>query len=286
MITINIDKNAGFCFGVDEAIKTAEKELEDKKNILCLGDIVHNDLEVSRLKTKGLTVLSKQEFSEIKNTTVLFRAHGEHPKTYKIAKQNNIKIIDATCPIVVKLQKKVLEAYKKGRENEQIVIFGKTEHPEAISLSGQINDKAIIIENIAQITKINPNNPITIFSQTTMSKTKYEEIVSKINSLPIKYELRFNKTVCPQVANRDKDLELFSKENDVIIFVSGKKSSNGNVLFQICKNNNNNSYFISDLQELKKEWFVNKNTCGISGATSTPISQINEVKKLIEGFQL
>ncbi len=280
---INIDKNAGFCFGVEEAISIAENKLNNAGSLICLGDIVHNDEEVSRLKQKGIEFVNNNLFKKIKNKTVLFRAHGEHPETYKIAKQNNIKIIDATCPIVLNLQKKIKKAYENGREGEQIVIYGKSGHAEAIGLSGQINDNAIIIQGISELNKIDFAKPITIFSQTTMSNRKYLQIVDKISE-KAKYEIRFNKTVCGQVSYRDNDLEKFAKENDIIIFVSGTKSSNGKMLYEICKKHNPNTYFISSVNQVDKQWFNNVNTCGISGATSTPISQIEAVKKQIENY--
>ena len=280
---INIDKNAGFCFGVEDAISIAEKQLADNGSLICLGDIVHNDEELSRLKQKGIEFINKDSFKKLQNKTVLFRAHGEHPNTYKIAEQNNIKVIDATCPIVLNLQKKILKAFKNGREDEQIVIYGKLGHAEAVGLSGQISDKAIIIQNINEIDKINFTKPITIFSQTTMSNSKYLQIADKITDLA-KHEIRFNKTVCGQVSYRDKDLEKFAKENDIVIFVSGKKSSNGKMLYEICKTFNLNSYFISSVKEIEKEWFKAVSSCGISGAASTPISQIEAVKKQIEEF--
>jgi len=277
---INIDKNAGFCFGVEDAISIAEKQLADNGSLICLGDIVHNEEEVNRLKQKGIEFINKKSFKKLQNKTVLFRAHGEHLNTYKIAKQNNIKVIDATCPIVLNLQKKILKAFKNGREGEQIVIYGKVGHAEAVGLSGQISDKAIIIQSIDEIDKINFTKPITIFSQTTMSNSKYLQIVDKITDLA-KHEIRFNKTVCGQVSYRDRDLEQFAKQNDIIIFVSGKKSSNGKMLYEICKSFNVNTYFISTLKDIEEEWFNNVKTCGISGATSTPISQIEAVKKQI-----
>ena len=277
---INIDKNAGFCFGVEDAISIAEKQLADNGSLICLGDIVHNEEEVNRLKQKGIEFINKKSFKKLQNKTVLFRAHGEHLNTYKIAKQNNIKVIDATCPIVLNLQKKILKAFKNGREGEQIVIYGKVGHAEAVGLSGQISDKAIIIQSIDEIDKINFTKPITIFSQTTMSNSKYLQIVDEITELS-RHDIRFNKTVCGQVSYRDRDLEQFAKQNDIIIFVSGKKSSNGKMLYEICKSFNVNTYFISTLKDIEEEWFNNVKTCGISGATSTPISQIEAVKKQI-----
>ncbi len=282
---IEIDNNAGFCFGVADAINIAEKEIVANKQLFCLGDIVHNDIEVERLNTKGLQIIDKLELKKIKNNTVLIRAHGEPPKTYELAKKNNLKLIDATCPIVKKLQERIKKAYKNSRAEEQIIIYGQHGHAEAIGLTGQIENKAIIIENIKDLKNIDFNKPITIFSQTTKSNKTYMQIVDKIEKqiaqTEKKHKLRFNKTVCKQVAYRDEDLKEFAKAYEIIIFVSGKKSSNGKMLFEACKKINSKSYFISSYKEIKKYWFKNINTVGISGATSTPKQQLVEAKKYI-----
>ena len=282
---IEIDKTAGFCFGVDDAIQIAETKLKTEENLYCLGDIVHNDVEVERLKNKGLNMINKSYFEKLQNKTVLFRAHGESPKSFEIAKQNNIKIIDATCPIVKKLQERILKAYKNSRTNEQIVIYGQINHAEAIGLLGQINNNGIIIENITDLHKIDFNKPITLFSQTTKSNTEYLKIADKINKriqqTENKIELRFNKTVCKQVAFRDIDIQYFAKKHEVVIFVSGKKSSNGKTLFKVCKKVNNKTYFVSEKSEIKKSWFKNITSVGISGATSTPVNQLIDIKKYI-----
>ena len=282
---IEIDNNAGFCFGVDDAINIAEKEIASNKQLFCLGDIVHNDIEVQRLNAKGLHIIDNLKLKEIKNETVLIRAHGEPPKTYELAKENNLKLIDATCPIVKKLQERIKKAYKEGRAEEQIIIYGQHGHAEAIGLAGQIEDKAIIIESIIDLKNIDFNKPITIFSQTTKSNKDYmlivEEIKKQIAKTENKYELRFNKTVCKQVAYRDEDLKDFAKKHELIIFVSGKKSSNGKMLFEACKKINPKTYSISNYQEIEKKWFENIKLVGISGATSTPKQQLVEAKKHI-----
>ena len=282
---IEIDNNAGFCFGVDDAITIAEKEIKENKELFCLGDIVHNDLEVERLNSKGLHIIDNLELKEIKNQTVLVRAHGEPPKTFEIAKQNNIKLIDATCPIVKKLQERVKKAYKEGRAGEQIVVYGQVGHAEAVGLAGQIENKAIIIESLSDIQLIDFTKPITVFSQTTKSNKTYMQIVGEIEKQIAKtknnHKLRFNKTVCKQVAYRDEDLKEFAKKHELIIFVSGKKSSNGKMLFEACKNVNPKTYFISHYQEIKKSWFKNIKSVGISGATSTPKQQLVDAKQII-----
>lgn len=279
---IEIDNNAGFCFGVDDAINIAEKEIATNKQLFCLGDIVHNDLEVDRLKNKGLKTIDKEYLKQIKNQTVLIRAHGEAPNTFKIAEKNNIKIIDATCPIVKKLQEHIKKAYKEGRVGEQIVIYGQVGHAEAIGLTGQIENKALIIENIEDITKIDINKPITIFSQTTKSNKDYMQIVDEIEKQIAKsenkYQLRFNKTICKQVAYRDEDVKEFAQKHELIIFVSGRKSSNGKMLFDACKKINSNTYFVSNNNEIEKAWFKNIKSVGISGATSTPKQQLVDAK--------
>ena len=282
---IEIDNNAGFCFGVDDAIRIAEKEIVTNKELFCLGDIVHNDLEVERLKNKGLSTIDKQLLNSLKNKTVLIRAHGEPPQTFEIAKKNNLQLIDATCPIVRKLQERVKKAYQEGRAEEQIIIYGQIGHAEAVGLAGQIDNKAIIIESEYDLIKIDFNKPITIFSQTTKSNKNYmlivEEIEKQIAKTENKYELRFNKTVCKQVAYRDEDLKQFAKKHQLIIFVSGKKSSNGKMLFEACKKINPKTYFISHYQEIEKKWFTNIKSVGISGATSTPKQQLIDAKEYI-----
>jgi 4-hydroxy-3-methylbut-2-enyl diphosphate reductase len=282
---VQIDKNAGFCFGVEDAINIAESKLKSNNKIYCLGDIVHNDIEVNRLKENGIEIIDKSFFKTLKNTTVLFRAHGESPSSFEIAQKNNIEVIDATCPIVKKLQERVKKAYNDGREEEQIIIYGQIGHAESIALLGQINNNGIIIESINDLSKIDFNKPITIFSQTTKSNQEYLKIVDEINKninlSENKYQLIFNKTVCKQVANRDIDLKEFAKKHELIIFVSGTKSSNGKMLYNVCKSVNNQSYFVSNKNDIQPKWFNNVKSVGISGATSTPKYQLAEIKEYI-----
>jgi len=286
---IEIDENSGFCFGVVKAIEIAEKELEKDNTLYCLGDIVHNDAEVKRLENKGLITISNAEFKELKNTKVLLRAHGEPPETYKIAEENNIELIDASCPIVLNLQKKIDKAYIDFSSVEgQIVIFGKEGHAEVIGLLGHTDNRGIVISEENDLDKIDFSKPINIFSQTTKSRSSYQIIIEKIKERMIKErgndEINFiiNDSTCRAVSNRDVFLKEFAQKHDVIIFVSGRKSSNGKVLYEVCKKQNERSYFVSETDELKKEWFSYNSSVGICGATSTPTWLMKKVKIAIE----
>ncbi|MCD4697933.1 MAG: 4-hydroxy-3-methylbut-2-enyl diphosphate reductase [Bacteroidales bacterium] len=271
-----IDPNAGFCFGVQRTIDAADEILDNKKPLFCLGEIVHNGEEVKRLAGKGMHTIQHTTFKTLKNETVLIRAHGEPPETYKIAQENNINLIEASCPIVIKLQEKVKKAYAKMNEmGGQVVIAGKKNHPEIIGLNGQTNYKAIIINSFEDINKIDFTKPISLFAQTTISNVFFVEITEMIrekiilaNGNPDLFYV--SNSICKQVSNRVPYLKDFSKEHDVVVFVSGKNSSNGNSLFKECKKNNLRSYFISSVDELKNDWFELGDKIGISGATSTP----------------
>ena len=283
---IEIDKNSGFCFGVVYAITMAEDELNDCGKLYCLGDIVHNDLEVSRLQEKGLTIINHEDLSKLHDCKVLIRAHGEPPQTYITALQNNIELLDASCPVVLKLQNRVKNAYDKTTlPDTQIVIYGIPGHAEVNGLLGQTNQKAIIITNEEDLKKIDFTKPVTLFSQTTKSTDKYYHIKNLIeqeankNGMP----LHFNDTICRQVSNREPQLKIFSQQFEVIIFVSGKKSSNGKVLYNVCKSVNEKSYFISDESDLNADWFLGVKTVGICGATSTPMWLMEKVASGIRG---
>ncbi|MDX1904345.1 MAG: 4-hydroxy-3-methylbut-2-enyl diphosphate reductase [Thermonemataceae bacterium] len=285
---IEIDKNSGYCFGVEYAIAMAEDELAISGKLYCLGDIVHNDKEVERLHQKGLEIIDREQLGNIHDCKVLIRAHGEPPETYEIAIKNNIELIDASCPVVLKLQNRIKNAYDKVKEqNGQILIYGKKGHAEVIGLSGQTQEEAIIISNEQDLETINYQKPITLFSQTTKStegfykmKGKIEEKISQSNQDLLAY-FDTNDSICRQVANREPQLEKFAKQNDVIIFVSGKKSSNGKSLFLVCQKNNQRSYFIEDENEIQKEWFKESDKVGICGATSTPMWLMENVQKEI-----
>lgn len=269
---VEIDKNSGFCFGVINAIKAAETELETSNNLYCLGDIVHNGEEVSRLEKLGLKSISKDKFYTLKNCKVLIRAHGEPPETYKYAKENNIELIDATCPVVLTLQEKVKRSYKTQiKENGQVVIFGKKGHAEIVGLNGQTNHKAIIIEKIEDIDKINLNRPVSLYAQTTKRIEDFNEIADLITAkIKPNVPVKIKDSICRQVSNRVPNLKVFAKKFDTVLFVAGKKSSNGQYLYTICKEENSNAHFISDTNEIESRWFGNTQSVGICGATSTP----------------
>ncbi len=284
-MNIQIDQNSGFCFGVDVAIKRAEDELKNGNKIYCLGQIVHNDMEVKRLEDMGMITLTYDEYKQLKNANVLLRAHGEPPETYAIAKKNNINLIDATCPIVINFQKKVKKAHTESTNDEQIVIYGNKSHPEVIGLAGQIGYKAIIIENKEDVKNVNFNKPIQLYSQTTKSIKAYKNISNLLeqeSKLNLNQEnLKINNTLCGHVSGREPKLKEFAKNHDVIIFVSGKNSSNGKMLFNVCKQANPNTHFISSSEEFKPEWTNNADSIGICGATSTPKWLMEKIKKTI-----
>ncbi|MBW7844906.1 MAG: 4-hydroxy-3-methylbut-2-enyl diphosphate reductase [Bacteroidia bacterium] len=273
---VKIDDNSGFCFGVVYAIQVAEEILNEKGHLYCLGDIVHNDEEVERLKKKGLKIINHDTLKTLHGVQVLIRAHGERPETYKIALENDIELVDASCPVVLKLQNRVREAYNK---NEQIVIYGKHGHAEVDGLKGQTNDDAIVIENFDELEKHNLPEKVHLFSQTTKNTANLYKLKDVLESKGI--EVDFNDTLCRQVSNRNVDLRKFAAKFDKIVFVAGKKSSNGKVLHDVCKEVNPNTYFVSNKNELNKAWFNEGDTIGICGATSTPQWQMDEVRQAI-----
>ncbi len=288
---IEIDKNSGFCFGVVKAIEIAETELEADKKLYCLGDIVHNGAEVKRLEKIGLITINHEEFKKLKNTKVLLRAHGEPPETYEIAKKNNINLIDASCPIVLNLQKRIHRSYSEISEIEgQIIIYGKQGHAEVVGLLGHTNNKGIVVSEVNDLNKIDFSKPVSIFSQTTKSSSGYQKIIDELKirmkKIQGKDEISFisHASTCRQVSTRDVHLVGFAKKHDIIIFVSGKKSSNGKLLYEVCKEQNNRSYFISNTEELKKIWFNETDSVGICGATSTPEWLMKEVEYEIQKF--
>jgi 4-hydroxy-3-methylbut-2-en-1-yl diphosphate reductase len=272
-----IDPDSGFCFGVVEAINKAEKAIETGDELFCLGEIVHNDEEVSRLSEKGMKTINYAELGRLKGKTVLFRAHGEHPESYKIALANENKIIDASCPIIKKLQQKVKTSYQN---NEFIIIFGKPDHPEVIALSGQIDDDVLIIESIQDVSLDSIPDKITIYSQTTQSIEKFYEIVDFLKQSG--KDVTVKDTICRRVSNRHPRLQKFCANYSKIIFVGGKRSSNAKVLFDVCSKKNSNAYFISRPEEINPEWFEQDETVGISGATSTPHWLMEKVSKYIK----
>ncbi|MCS6905061.1 MAG: 4-hydroxy-3-methylbut-2-enyl diphosphate reductase [Bacteroidia bacterium] len=271
-----IDRNSGFCFGVVYAIEMAERFLEENGSLYCLGDIVHNDEEVNRLKAKGLKIIDHNEFKNLRDTTVLIRAHGEPPETYRIALQNNIQLIDASCPVVLKLQNRVRSAYE---QNTQVVIYGKIGHAEVNGLVGQTQGQAIVISGIEDLDKLDYSRPIALFSQTTKSTSQFYAIKAEIEKRTAAFKA--NDTICRQVSNREPQLAAFATQHEVIIFVAGKKSSNGRVLYNVCKEANPNSYFISEPNEIDPTWLKGKDSVGICGATSTPMWLMEKVKEYV-----
>jgi 4-hydroxy-3-methylbut-2-enyl diphosphate reductase len=286
---IEIDSNSGFCFGVVNAIQLAEKELENSDALYCLGDIVHNSAEVERLKKNGLVTIDHEQLKTLKNCKVLLRAHGEPPETYQTAIKNNIQLIDASCPVVLKLQNNIKlgfdEILNKGG---QVVIYGKEGHAEVNGLVGQTNGKAIVIGSLEDLDKIDFTKPVNLFSQTTKSIEGFYDVQKEIEKRMIEaqgtenIEFIANDTICRQVSHRQPQLRKFVKQHNVVVFVSGKKSSNGKMLFKVCKSENPNTYFVSDADELHKEWFKETDSVGVCGATSTPRWLMEKVTQNIE----
>ena len=308
-MVISIDSNSGFCFGVTSAIRTAENELQ-KGSLCCLGDIVHNGQEVARLEMKGLSTIDYDDLRTLPpHSRVLLRAHGEPPSTYWIAQQRGIEIIDATCPVVKKLQDRIRACYEAHKNDEnlppQIVIYGKPGHAEVIGLQGQTNDTALVIESAEQLDRLDFSRPIYLFSQTTKSVEGFQELVnaikSQISNLKSQIALEAHDTICRNVANRVSQLQAFARSNDLVIFVGGSKSSNAKVLYQHCLEANHNTLFVSSADELNNlttKWSNREAACqqsglsgeaglriGICGATSTPLWLMEKVKEEIEKTQ-
>ncbi len=287
---VTIDKYSGFCFGVVYAIQMAEDILEKEDQLYCLGDIVHNNKEVDRLKNMGLKIIKHDDLKDISDCKVLIRAHGEPPETYTIALENNIQLLDASCPVVLKLQHQIKEGYEEIKDIDgQVIIFGKEGHAEVTGLLGQTKNDAIIITTIDDLEKINFSKSIYIYSQTTKSPKAYK-VISDVIGERVKLAAGENvkyivhDTLCRQVSGREPQLKQFSKDNDVIVFVSGQKSSNGKMLYQSCKEENDNSYFISDVDEINPDWLKGINSVGICGATSTPRWLMENAQNTIENI--
>nr|WKN37757.1 4-hydroxy-3-methylbut-2-enyl diphosphate reductase [Tunicatimonas sp. TK19036] len=282
---VTIDKNSGYCFGVEFAIQMAEDEMEGENQLYCLGDIVHNDMEVKRLYDKGLRIISREDLENMHDCKVLIRAHGEPPETYQAALRNNIELIDASCPVVLKLQNRVKNAFDTIQpRNGQIVIYGQPGHAEVIGLTGQTQGKAIIVMKDEDLDKIDYTKPVTLFSQTTKStqgfyriKAMIEERLKEAQGHLDTVEFNANDSICRQVSNREPQLRRFANEQDVIVFVSSKKSSNGKALYSVCQSENKRSYFIANEEELEPDWFEDANKVGVCGATSTPMWLMEQV---------
>jgi len=289
---VEIDSKSGFCFGVQNAVKIAEMALLNGERVYSLGPIVHNDKEVERLTTLGLVSIDHEQYENLRDSKVLIRAHGEPPETYLIAERNNIKIIEATCPIVKKLQSRIRETWLRTKEeNGQIVIFGKAGHAEVIGLLGQINNEGILVSGPEDLNKIDITRPVFLFSQTTMGIKEYagvkEKLLAKMKENGISEpdrNLTTNKTICGQVSNREPHLKTFAKKHDTIIFVSGVESSNGKMLYSVCKNVNPDTHFVSTPEEIDFAWFKGKRSVGICGATSTPKWLIDNIRDIISNI--
>ncbi len=285
-----VDNNSGFCWGVVRTVDIAEAELAENKKLYSLGEIIHNPVEIERLEEKGLRTIRREDLPKISDAKVLIRAHGEPPETFRKMRDLGIEVIDATCPVVTKVQERIRKFYDK---NYQIVIFGKKDHAEVIGLVGHTNNTAIVIKSVAEIDKLNFTKKTVLFSQTTMDKETFYAIRDAIKEkIQAEFEVgtfeemaidfHAKDTICGQVSGRDKKLREFAKSNDVIIFVAGKMSSNGKVLYEIAKSENPNTFFVENESELEDSWFAGKNTVGISGATSTPQWLMERVKIVIE----
>lgn len=276
---VEIDNSSGFCFGVVTAIRKAEEALDSTGSLYCLGDIVHNSDEVERLRSRGLITITHEQMASLRNVKVLLRAHGEPPSTYELARRNNIEIIDATCPVVLQLQKRIKSAYSATEPRPQIVIYGKNGHAEVNGLVGQTDGDAIVVEDAAGLDKVDFTRDIALYSQTTKSLegfTRIIDLISKRKSPAAHFE-RFD-TICRQVANRVSHLREFASAHNVVLFVAGHKSSNGKILYNECKAVNEATYLVANENEIDPSWLYGAGSIGVCGATSTPRWLMENVK--------
>lgn len=282
MVNIEIDNGSGFCFGVTTAIRKAEEELAKGNTLYCLGDIVHNGQECERLKKMGLITINHEEFVRLHDVKVLLRAHGEPPATYELAEKNRIEIIDATCPVVLRLQKRIKQEYDKDPGDKQIVIYGKNGHAEVLGLVGQTNGQAIVIESISEVNQLDFGKDIRLYSQTTKSLDEFRQIVEYIKEhISPEATFEYHDTICRQVANRMPNIRTFAANHDLIFFVCGRKSSNGKILYHECRKVNPNTHLIDQPEEIDEGLLEGVNSIGICGATSTPKWLMEECRKVI-----
>ena len=284
MVNIEIDSGSGFCFGVTTAIRKAEEELAKGNTLYCLGDIVHNGQECERLKGMGLITINHEEFARLHDVKVLLRAHGEPPETYELAKANHIEIIDATCPVVLRLQQRIKREFDNTADstNKQIVIYGKNGHAEVLGLVGQTRGQAIVIENLSEVNRLDFSKDIRLYSQTTKSLDEFRQIVAYIKEhISPEASFEYYDTICRQVANRMPNIQTFAANHDLILFVCGRKSSNGKILFHECKKVNPNTFLIDQPEEIDRKMLEGATSIGICGATSTPKWLMEECKKVI-----
>jgi 4-hydroxy-3-methylbut-2-en-1-yl diphosphate reductase len=284
---VTIDPGSGFCFGVNRAIQTAEIELEAGNPVYCLGEMVHNKAQMDQLKAKGLKVVTHSDLIGLKGQKVMVRAHGEPPETFQLMQDLDITVLNATCPIVNKLQQKINSSYQAGLEmDSQIVIYGKSGHAEVAGLNGNAGNAAIIVNSENDFERIDFSKPVRLFSQTTMDEEGYKMIGAAIKHRMVEIgntNLEINKSVCRQVSGRAPALRLFAKRHDVIIFVAGSNSTNGAYLFSVCKAINERSFFISNTEDIELSWIRNSKSIGVTGATSTPAWLIEQVAEFVKG---
>jgi 4-hydroxy-3-methylbut-2-enyl diphosphate reductase len=282
-VKISIEEKSGFCSGVKRVVKMAEDILDRGEELYCLGQLVHNEEEVERLREKGLKYIGKEEYEKLRDATVLIRAHGEPPETYRIAEVHNLRLVDGTCGIVKKMQQRVREDYRFAASRAgSLVIYGKSGHPEVLGLNGQTGNNAIVVRNLQDLEKARITAPVVLYSQTTMDTDGFKEIAASLEKRVGRENLEIHNTICHHISHREPGLRRFASENDLILFVAGKESSNGKILFTACQHVNPRSYFISSADELKKEWFENVETTGICGATSTPVWLMEAVAEKVK----
>lgn len=290
-MTVTVDSNAGFCWGVVRTIDIAEEAMQEGDSLHSLGPIIHNPLEIDRLGKKGLETVSIADLERLRGQRVLIRAHGEPPSTYERARNFGVTLIDATCPVVTKVQERIRKFYDQGY---QIVIFGKRDHAEVIGLVGHTNNEAVVVKSLDDIANVDLGRKTVLFSQTTMDKATFYKIAGVLREKITEFvvgtfeesaiDFHAKDTICGQVSGRDKKLREYAGRNDVMVFVAGRNSSNGKVLYDICREANPRTHFIENPSELRSEWFEGAGTVGVSGATSTPQWLMEQVKTAIEGF--
>ncbi len=288
---VTVDQHSGFCWGVVRTIEIAEEELRETPSLHSLGPVIHNPKEIERLRSLGLSTVSHADFGRLRGAKVLIRAHGEPPSTYALARAHGVTLIDATCPVVTKVQERIRKFYDQGY---QIVIFGKPDHAEVIGLVGHTNNEAVVVSSVGEVARVDAGRKTVLFSQTTMDKPTFYEIAGILRERIREFvvgtfeesaiDFHAKDTICGQVSGREAKLRAFASSNDVMVFVAGRNSSNGKVLHGLCREANPRTYFIEDIGELRKEWFDGVETVGISGATSTPQWLMEDVRKAIERF--
>jgi 4-hydroxy-3-methylbut-2-enyl diphosphate reductase len=292
MMNVSIDQSSGFCWGVVRTIDIAEEEMGGSRELYSLGPVIHNPMEIERLRARGLETVTHADFERLRGKRVLIRAHGEPPSTYDLARKHGVTLIDATCPVVTKVQERIRKFCDKGY---QVVIFGKKDHAEVVGLVGHTNGTALVIKSVGEISVLDLQRKTVLFSQTTMDKATFAEIARVLRErIKAEFEVgtfeesavdfHAKDTICGQVSGRDKKLREFAGSNDVMVFVAGRNSSNGKVLYDICREANPRTFFVEEESELRKEWFAGADRVGISGATSTPQWLMERVKKAIERF--